>query len=108
MIKPDSAIRYSDHFPSGNIWSAPPMPLMVFDCKGIPALRRERIEAAVVAGGRHRRDLYEGWIATDPRGRNVRVVITGPHGFERRAAFSVDEEPAEITRRVRETIDDEF
>jgi hypothetical protein len=36
------------------------------------------------------------------------VTITGPHGFERRAGFSVDEDPAEITRRVRETIDDEF
>jgi len=36
------------------------------------------------------------------------VIITGPHDFERRAAFSVDEDPAEISRRVRETIDDEF
>jgi hypothetical protein len=31
----------------------------------------------------------------------------GPHGFERRAVFSVDEDSAEITRRVRETIDDQ-
>ena len=38
------------------------MPLTVFDCKGIPAVRRDRIEAAVVAGGRHRTDQYEGWI----------------------------------------------
>jgi hypothetical protein len=29
------------------------MPLTVFDMKGIPGHRRERIEAAVVAGGRH-------------------------------------------------------
>ena len=84
------------------------MPLTVFDSKGIPAHRRERIEAAVTAGGRHVREQYEGWIATDPFRGEVRVIITGPHGFERRAGFSVDEDPAEITRRVRETIDDEF
>lgn len=84
------------------------MPLTIFDCKGVPALRRERIEAAVVAGGRHRPEPYEGWIATDPFRGDVRVIITGPHGFERRAEFSADEDPAEITRRVRETIDDEF
>jgi hypothetical protein len=29
------------------------MPLLVFDRKGIPATRRERIQAAVEAGGRH-------------------------------------------------------
>ena len=84
------------------------MPLTVFDTKGIPAHRRERIEAAVTAGGKHVRKLYEGWIATDPLRGDVRVIITGPHGFERRAAFALDEDPAEITRRVRETIDDEF
>ena len=84
------------------------MPLTIFDCKGIPALCRERIEAAVMAGSRHRSDLFEGWIAVDPFRGDVRVIITGRNGFERRAAFSVEEEPAEITRRVRETIDDEF
>ena len=83
------------------------MPVTVFDCKGIPALRRERIEAAVVAGGRNASGPYEAWIAIDPLGGNVRVTVTGPHGFERRALFSVHEESAEITRRVRETIDDE-
>jgi hypothetical protein len=34
------------------------MPLTVFDTKGIPAHRRERIEAAVTAGGKHVRELY--------------------------------------------------
>jgi hypothetical protein len=29
------------------------MPLTVFDTKGVPATRRERIEAAVEAGGKH-------------------------------------------------------
>ena len=83
------------------------MPLTVFDSKGIPAHRRERIEAAVTAGGKHALGLYEGWIATDRFRGDVRVIITGPHGFERRAAFALDEDPAEITRRVRQTIDDD-
>ena len=84
------------------------MPISVFNCKGIPAHRRERVEAAVVAGGRHRSELYEAWIATDPFHSDVRVIITGPHGFKRHAAFSVNEELSEITRRVRETIEDEY
>jgi hypothetical protein len=71
-------------------------------------LRRERIEAAVIAGGRHQPNLYEAWIATDPFRGETRVIITGPHGFERRVAFATDEEASEITRRVRETIEDEF
>ena len=60
------------------------MPITILDCKGIPALRRERIEVAVDAGGRHPTDPYEGWIATDPFGGDVRITITGRHGFERR------------------------
>ena len=42
------------------------MPLTVFDIKGVPGTRRERIEAAVVAGGRHTRGPHEAWIAADP------------------------------------------
>jgi hypothetical protein len=59
------------------------MPLIIFDCKGIPATRRERIETAVEAGGRHVKEQYEGWIAADPFRGGVRVVIIGPQGFER-------------------------
>jgi len=81
------------------------MPLTVFDCKGIPATRRERIEAAVEAGGKHLTELFEGWIAADPFAGGVRVLITGPHGFERMVAFAIDEEPAMITQRVRETVE---
>ena len=40
----------------------PFMPLTVFDTKGIPATRRERIEAAVVAGGKHVAAPHEAWI----------------------------------------------
>lgn len=83
------------------------MPLTVFDTNGVPAHRREQIEAAVADGGNHISALYEGWIATDPFRGDVRVIITGPHGFERPAALSVDEDSSEITRQVRATIDDE-
>jgi hypothetical protein len=44
------------------------MPLTVFDCKGIPATRRERIEAAVEAGGKHIAQPSEAWIASGPLG----------------------------------------
>jgi len=36
------------------------MPLTVFDCKGIPATQRERIDPAVEAAGRHGRHLTRG------------------------------------------------
>ena len=41
-----------------------------------------------------------------PVGGGVRVVITGPQGFERAVLFALDEDPAVITERVRETIDE--
>ena len=82
------------------------MPLTVFDCKGIPASRRARIEGAVVAAGRNLPQPYEAWIAADPLRGGVRVLITGPEGFERAVAFELTEDPAVITQRVRETIED--
>jgi len=82
------------------------MPLTVFDCKGISATRRERIKAAVEAGGKHATRPYEGWIAADPFRGGIRVLITGPQGFERTVTFALDEAPATITVRVRETIED--
>jgi hypothetical protein len=33
------------------------------------------------------------------------VLITGPQGFERAAMFAMDEDPATIKERVRETIE---
>jgi hypothetical protein len=65
------------------------MPL-IFDCKGIPATRRERIEAAVEAGGKHVAESYERWIAADPFRGGVRVPIAGPQGFERSVMFDID------------------
>jgi hypothetical protein len=82
------------------------MPLTVFDCKGISATRREGIEAAVEAAGKHIAQPYEGWIVADPFRRGVRVLITGPMGFERTVMFALDEAPATITERVRGTIED--
>jgi hypothetical protein len=82
------------------------MPLTVFDSKRIPATRRERIEAAVEAGGKHVAESYEGWIAADPFRGGVRVLITGPQGFERSVVFAIDEESGIIAQQVRETIDE--
>jgi len=56
------------------------MPLIVFDCKGISSTRRERIEAAVEAAGKHVAQPYEGWIAADPCRGVVRVLIAGVLG----------------------------
>jgi len=59
------------------------MPVTVFDIKGVPGHRRERIETAVVSGGKHVKGHYEAWIAADPFKGGFRLLITGPHGFER-------------------------
>jgi hypothetical protein len=80
------------------------MPLTVFAIKGIQGNRRERIEAAVVAGGRSTRKPHEGWIAVDPRGA-VRVLKTGPDGFERAVGFAPDEDAAVITELVRSALE---
>ena len=45
-------------------------------------------------------------IAADPFRGGVRVLITGPQGFERTVSFAVDELPQEITGRMRETLED--
>jgi hypothetical protein len=81
------------------------MPLTVFAIKGVSSNRRERIEAAVVAGGRHASGPHEAWIAADPFNGGFRVLITGPHGFERTAILAADDDPAAIAERVRETLE---
>jgi hypothetical protein len=81
------------------------MPLTVFDCKGIPTSRRERVEGAVVAAGRNLAQPYEAWMAADIRRGVVRVMITGPQGFDRTVTFDLAEDPAVIAERVRETIE---
>jgi hypothetical protein len=55
--------------------------------------------------GKHLREPYEAWINTDLAGRGVRVIITGPHGFQRQVAFASDEEPETITEMVQQTLE---
>ena len=45
------------------------MPLTVFDVKGIPATRRELIEAAIEKGGRRLAHTHEAGVATDSLAR---------------------------------------
>ena len=82
------------------------VPVTVFDTKGIPAARRETIEAAVVSGGQHATGPHEAWISADPFRGGVRVLITGPHGFERTLVVAIDEAAVVITERVRETLEE--
>jgi hypothetical protein len=56
------------------------------------------------AGGKQVTELYEAWIAADRQG--VRVLITGPVGFERTVQFTLDADSFEITERVRATLED--
>jgi hypothetical protein len=51
--------------------------------KGIPAHRRERIEATGVAGGKHVAGPNEAFILADPFRGGVKVLITGLHGSGR-------------------------
>jgi hypothetical protein len=82
------------------------VPLIIFDVKGLPATRRERVEAAVAEGGKHIAGSYEGWISVDPFNDAVVVVITGPLGFERLVQFPLDAEAYEIIERVRATLEE--
>ena len=82
------------------------MALTVFSLRGIPGNRRERIEAAVTAGGRLVSGPHEAWIAADPFNGGFRVLITGAHGFERTVKFAIDDEAAVIAERVRETMEE--
>ena len=59
------------------------MTLLVFDIKGTPASRRERIAAAVEAGGTHLSESLEAWISRDPFGETARALITEPLWFGR-------------------------
>ena len=81
------------------------MPITVFDVRGVPGHRRERIEAAV-ACGRHVSLPYEAWIVADPFKGGFRLLITGPNGFERTVTLAVDDDPAAIADRVRQTLDE--
>ena len=62
--------------------------------------KAERIEAAVEAGGIHVDAPHEAWIW------RIRSAVTGPHGFERTVVCALDDTPAVISERVRETLDE--
>jgi hypothetical protein len=57
------------------------------------------------AGGQTR-GPHEAWIAADPFKGGFRVLITGPQGFERTVVFPLDDDPAVIAERVRETLEE--
>jgi hypothetical protein len=80
------------------------MPITVFALRGIPGNRRERTEAAVVAGGRQASGPHEAWIAADPFSDGFHVPSMGPHGFEGTVALAMDDDPAVIAEGVRETL----
>jgi hypothetical protein len=61
----------------------------------------------VEAAGKSLTGPYEAWISADPLRGGVRVLITGRRGFERTVRFAVDEDPAVIRDRVRETLEAE-
>jgi hypothetical protein len=82
------------------------MPVTVVAVKGSPGNRRERIEAAVIAGGRNATGPHEAWIAVDPFNGGTHVLIRGPHGFERTVTFAIDDDPAVIAKRVRATMEE--
>lgn len=82
------------------------MPITIFDVRVIPGTRRERIEAAVVAGGRHTSAPHEAFISSDPFKGGVKVLILGAHGFQRTVMFALDEDAAVIAERVRETLEE--
>jgi hypothetical protein len=80
--------------------------LTIFGITGVSPNRRERIEAAVEAGGKRTSNQCEAWILADSFGKMVRVLMTGPQGFEHTVTFAVDEDPVSIEQMVRETIEE--
>ena len=66
------------------------MAITVFAMRGIPGHRREGVEAAVAAGGKHATGPHEAWITADPFRGGFKVLITGPHGFERTVTCAFD------------------
>ena len=60
----------------------------------------------MVAGGRNASGPHEAWIAADPFNGGFRVLVTGSHGFERTVTFAIDDDPAVIAERVRETLEE--
>jgi hypothetical protein len=45
-------------------------------------------------------------LRADPFKGGLRVLITGPQGFERTALLAIDDDPAIIAARVRQKLED--
>ena len=60
----------------------------------------------MVAGGRSVSAPHEAWVSAVPGGR-VKVLLTGPFGFQRQVIFPLAEEPGVIAELVRRTLEDE-
>ena len=82
------------------------MPLTIFSTKGLSGSRRERIETAIIAGGKHTSGPHEAWIAADPFKDGYQLRMTGQQEFERNVIFALHDDPAGITKRVRQTLED--
>jgi len=76
----------------------------ILEIRGIPLAQRSQVEAAVLEGGQHLPEGFEGWIvpARRPPGYAVRVI--GPRGFYREVKFEGHEEAEEITHHTRRTL----
>ena len=61
------------------------MPITVFNIKGLPATRREAIEAAVEAAGLRLSAPYEAWITAPPLSGCIKVLSV----IEKRSFLSV-------------------
>ena len=70
--------------------------MTVFDTKGIPAPPRSTSRLPWCWRPGVSAPL-EAWINTDPLRGGVKVLITGPYGFERQVTFALAEEPGAIT-----------
>jgi hypothetical protein len=66
-----------------------------------PACGPQKFRSAGHASG-----LHQAWIAADLSTGGVKLLITGPQGLERTLTFAVDDDPAVIAERVRETMED--
>jgi len=60
----------------------------------------------VESGGKHVAAAHEAWIAADPFRGGLKILFTGPHGFERILVCALDDDSAMISERVRETLDE--
>jgi hypothetical protein len=74
-------------------------------CAAFPVTGASAFKRRSSPRGKHTTGLHEAWITADPFRGGFKVLITGPHGFERTVAFALDDDPAVIAERARETVE---